>query len=243
MDYRIARSPSVFSLLFGFVLSLAASAPVFAQEPQPRTKTGKIEQGKKYSSRTGRFSVTVPEAGNPFVRTFVMTESELKRENYDYEEVVFFISDFGQAYGAGVRKIPEAVLAKMAQETSEQTLSTLAWKVLLQWREFKEEPEVVEDTPMETQFGAGLLRVYLVRKASLMARVSISAASGEPKPEPFDTHIAVLVVKQNDRLIYATAEDDYLETNATTPPGGPFDPNPELKKQIQAFFATIAVKK
>src|SRR6266852_2445511 len=80
------------------------------------------------------FSVTVPEAGNPFVRDYKSRESQLKDANSDYEEVVFYIADFGEAYGAGISRIPQAALAQMAKEEEKRILSNLAEKALFQWR-------------------------------------------------------------------------------------------------------------
>lgn len=238
---RVLSSVGLFALTFwASSICLLSSGSPASQKPQ--VKTGEIKEGKQYNSSGGTFSITVPPAGNPFARIYKWQESRLKYENFDYEEVVFFIHDFGQAYGAGVRRIPQAVLAQMAKEEPKQTLSTLAFKALGQWRDLAEEPQVVEDTLVETQFGEGLLRVYLAKQSSMMGRVVGTDEGGKPKIQRFDTHIAVLVVKKGDWFIYATAEDDYLQTNATTPPGGPFDPKPELKKMLQSFFATMTVK-
>ena len=234
-----------FARLFPLILCVPGAWLLSSGSPipqQPQTKTGDIQEGKEYRSTGGRFSITVPATSNPFVRSYKWEESRLKYENYDYEEVVFLIQDFGQAYGAGVRRIPQGVLVEMAKEEPKETLSKLAFKALDQWRDLAEEPEVVEDTPVETQFGEGLLRVYLAKKSSLMGRVVGTDEGGKPKIERFDTHIAVLVAKKGDWFFYATAEDDYLQTNATAPPAGPFDPKPTLKKALQSFFASLTVK-
>lgn len=236
------RFLSCLYVLTAMALSCTAIPDSLAAPQEPKVKTGKIAEGKKYTSGRGLFSITVPLAGNPFVRTYAMQESELKAGNYDYEEVVFQIADFGQAFGAGVRRIPQSVVDQMAKEEMAQTLSNLSWKTLSQWHDFSEEPQVVEDTNVETQFGQGLLRVFFAKKGSLMAKVTISQDSKGPKPEKFDTHVAVLVVKQGSRFICAQAQDDYLETNAATPPLGPFDPVPKLKESLRSFFATMAVK-
>jgi len=215
----------------------------FPQEPKPKVKTGEIKQGKHYTSSKSLFSVTVP-AGNWAVNTYKFKESQLNYENYDYEEVVFFISDFGQAYGAGVRRIPQAALTQMAKEEEKQTLSNLANKALYQWRgDYAEEPQPVEETSVQTQFGASLLRIYLAKRSSLIAEMVVGGGrTGEPKGEKFDTHIAVLVVKKGDWFIYATVEDDYLQSRSIRPPEGPFDPKLTLRKALQSFFASMTVK-
>jgi photosystem II stability/assembly factor-like uncharacterized protein len=210
----------------------------------PKVKTGEIKENQRYKSGRGMFSVTVPAAGNPFVRTYKLRESQLKDENFDYEEVVFHIDDFGQAYGAGVRRIPQAVLAQMTKEEEKQTLSNLANKALFQWRDdYAEEPQPVEEFSVQTQFGAGLLRIYLAKGSSLLGRVAGSDQAGKPKVEKFDAYIAVLVVKKDNLFIYATAEDDFLQNRSTLrPPGARFDPKPVLTKALQSFFASMTVK-
>jgi hypothetical protein len=224
------------------------SPEVFSKEPKAKVKTGKAKAGTPYTSSKGSFAVTVPP-GNWAVNTYAFKESQLKNEEYDYEEVVFYIADFGQAYGAGVRRIPESVLVEMRNEDEKQSLSRLAIKALYQWREdFPEEPEVVEEAPVETQFGEGLLRIYLAKRSSLIG-VSVvsgggSGRAGIPPPERFDTHVAVQVVKKGDRFIYATVEDDDLQqASARGLHGGPpFDPKPDLTKKLQSFFASLSVR-
>lgn len=242
---RVPSSLGLFALAF-WAWSLFTVSPslAFPQEPKPKVKTGEIKEGKQYKSSKNMFSVTVPPAGNPFVNTYRFQESQLKHENYDYEEVVFFISDFGQAYGAGLRRIPQAGLAQMAKEEEKQTLSNLANMALFQWRgDYAEEPQPVEDISVQTQFGGGLLRIYLAKRSSLLTKMVLGLGkTGSPKGERFDTHIAVLVVKKGDWFIYATVEDDSLQSNSTGPPSGPFDPKPTLRKALQSFFASMTVK-
>jgi hypothetical protein len=223
--------------------NLGVPAGRILASPQALKHTvGEIAEGKKYTSESGLFSVVVPAAGNPFVHNYKWYGNWAKYENYDYEEVRLVISDFGQAYVAGVRRIPQAVLAQMAKEEPKQTLSNLANKALVQWVELTEEPEVVEETWVKTQFGEGLLRVYLAKRGSLMGRVEGADEAGKPKTEKFDTHIAVIAVKKGDRFLYATAQDDYLQTKSTTGPTAPFNPIPQLRETLQSFLASMKAK-
>jgi TPR repeat protein len=211
------------------------------QEPKPKVKTGEIKAGKQYQSSTGMFTITVPP-GNWAMNTYKLKQSQLKQDNFDYEEVVFYISDFGQAYASGVRRIPQAALAQMAKEEEKQTLSNLANKALFLWRGgYAEEPQPVEETSLQTQFGAGLLRIYLARRSSMIERV-VGGKGADRKGEPIDTHIAVLVVKKGDWFIYAAAEDDDLQIQPISPSQSPSDPKPVLRKALQDFFASMAVK-
>src|SRR2546422_2103040 len=111
------------------VLELVEPSFALPQEPTPKVKSGEIKEGKQYTSSKEMFSITVPPR-NWAVDTYKFEESQLKYENYDYEEVDFYIPDFGQAYGAGVRRIPQAALIQMAKEEEKQTLSNLANKAL-----------------------------------------------------------------------------------------------------------------
>lgn len=224
------------------VLILALVTTLFAQQrPAPKVKTGQINEKQQYKSSGGKFTITVPAARNPFVRTYNLRESRLKYENVaektalDYEDVVFQIGDMGQAYGAGVRRIPQLALEQMAKEGPKQTLSNLSGKALFQWRDnYAEEPQPVDEAQVQTQFGEGLFRIYLAKKSSLLVSGRGSGQAGvPPKMEKSDARIAVLVVKKGDSFIYATAEDEYIDAGAA-----PLD----LRKQLAGFFASMTVK-
>ncbi|MFZ0773929.1 MAG: DUF2846 domain-containing protein [Candidatus Sulfotelmatobacter sp.] len=248
-DFRVAKSKSVQTQ--EKITDTPAPPPqgsetapsaALSQEPRPEVKTGEIKGGKQYTSGKGMFSITVPPR-NWAVDTYKFREAQLKNGNYDFEEVVFYIPDFGQAYGAGVRRIPQAALAQMAKEEEKQTLSNLANKALFQWREgYAEEPQSVEENSVQTQFGGGLVRIYLAKRSSIIEIAAGGGKVGDLKGERVDTHIAVLVVKKGAWFIYATAEDDDLQNRSTGrfPPGA-FDPKPILAKALQNFFASMTV--
>lgn len=215
------------------IVSRKSVSFAFQQEPKPKEKTGQIKAGKQYTSGKGMFSITVPP-GNWAVDTYKFKAGQLKQDNYDYEEVVFYIPDFGQAYAAGIRRIPQAALAEMAKEEEKQTLSNLANKALHLWRAgYAEDPQPVEENSVQTQFGGGLLRIYLAKRSSMIVKM----VGG--KGEPIDTHIAVLVVKKGDLFIYAAVEDDDLQTQS--PGQSSADPKPILSKNLQSFFSGMTV--
>ncbi len=257
--------------LYVFLLTLISYnllvTPAVSQDPapswrtagtaKPKLRTGKIQENQQYKSERGMFSVTVPSVSNFFTRDYKWHASQVKDQNYDYEEVVFSIADSGEAYGAGIRRIPQEVLAQMAKAEGKQTLSNLASKALTEWRDdFAEEPRAVEEYPVQTQFGGGLLRVYLAKHSSLLATVGHSGGvvnmgrAGESTAQKFDAYIAVLVVKQEDWFVYTTAEDDFLQLGPgrlasrdhplsaeSNKPA--FDPQPDLRRTLQKFFASI----
>lgn len=240
----IAFAAAAFAQYQSPTMAIRVVAParfVFQQQPQPKEKTGQIKAGKQYTSGMGTFSITVPP-GNWALDTYKFKAGQLKRDNYDYEEVVFYIPDFGQAYAAGVHRIPQSVLAEMAKEEEKQTLSKLANQALYLWRTgYAEEPQPVEENSVQTQFGGGLLRIYLARRSSMIVNMVGSGKIADRKAEKIDTHIAVLVVKKGDLFIYAAAEDDDLQTKSPGPAQPPADPKPILSKNLQSFFASMTV--
>jgi hypothetical protein len=210
----------------------SAMRPDAVSFPQPPIKTGEIGENQQYKSAGGMFTVTVPPARNPFVRIYKLSETKRKQGDADYEEVAFNIQDFGQTYGAGVHRIPPAVLAKMSEEEQKQTLSNLAGITVSRWRNYAEEPRSAEESPVQTQFGAGLFRMYVARHSSLLARMTGTDASGKRLTESSDARIAVLVVKKGNSYIHAVAEDEY--------PGAGSQPL-DLRKQLEAFLASMTV--
>jgi|SRR5580704_9731851 hypothetical protein len=236
---------AVWPLGLAFILQgLFMILPSRLDSQAPRVKTGEIKENQEYKSGMGLFSITVPAAGNPSIRTYKVRESQLKDDNFDYEEVLFSITDFGQAYGAGVRRIPPLVQAQMAKEDQKQVLSNLADKALFQWRDdYAAPPRFVDDSAIDTQFGPGLLRVYLARRSSLL----VTKTADSDQAEHFDAYIGVLVVRKGDLFICATAEDDFMQQQKSHRPpvsaestGDDFDPKP-LEKELQRFFATMRV--
>jgi tetratricopeptide (TPR) repeat protein len=228
------KAVTVLIIAFASVMFAQQQPSTEAGQPKPKEKTGQIKAGKQYTSGKGTFSITVPP-GNWAVDTYKFKAGQLKQDNYDYEEVVFYIPDFGQAYAAGVHRIPQATLAEMAKEEEKQTLSNLANKALHLWRTgYAEEPQPVEENAVQRQFGGGLLRIYLAKRSSMIVRM----VGG--KGEPIDTPIAVLVFKKGDLFIYAAVEDDDLQTQS--PGQSSADPNSILSKNLQSFFASMTVK-
>jgi len=201
-------------------------------QAKPKIETGQIEENKPYQSRAGMFSVTVPPARNPFVRTYQLTAWQLKQGVADYEEVAFDMKDFGQSYGTGVHRIPPSVLEQMAKEEPKHTLSNLADRTVSGWRKYAEEPKSQEESPVQTQFGEGLFRIYTAGHSSLLVRVTGVDANGKRAGEPADARIAVLVVRKAGSYAYAIAEDE-----STVPGAAPLD----LRKQLESFFASMTL--
>jgi hypothetical protein len=238
----LAFATAAFAQYQSPTIATHAVAPVsfaFQQEPKPKEKTGQIKVGKQYTSGKGMFSITVPP-GNWAVDTYKFKASQLKQDNYDYDEIIFYIPDFGQAYAAGVHRIPQAALAEMAKEEEKQTLSNMANKALHLWRSgYAEEPQPVEENSVQTQFGGGLLRIYLARRSSMIEKLVGGGRIADRKGEKIDTNIAVLVVKKGDLFIYAAVEDDDLQSQS--PGQSSADPKPILGKNLQSFFASMTV--
>ncbi len=239
-------------LHLGLIISvqvLFLASPLRLHSEDPNVKDSQVGANQRYKSGTGWFSIVAPAATSPLARTYKTRESQLKDDAVDYEEVVFSRPELGQAYRAGVRRIPPLTLAQMAKQDEKLTLSDLADRAVLQWRDdYAEPPRWVDDNSVETQFGAGLLRVYVAKRSSLLTKPPAAGQAGKPKPEHVDAYIAVLVAKQDDLFIYATTEDDSMQRPKLHAPlpssgngGDAFDPK-SMEKVIQTFFASMTLK-
>jgi hypothetical protein len=185
--------------------------------------------GEKYTSPRNQFSVKIPKPTNWARAPFVIQEDA---QHPDYDMVAFYVKDFGEVLIASVRRIPEKVLIEMAKDDNRTVLSNVAYKVLYDWRSnFPEEPKVESENFLQTAYGEAILRVYLAKKGSLLE--IIKGGTGKREPEPFDTFIAVMLVKKDNRLIYAIAENDNLTEGGKN--------KGELQRTIQDFFSGIVV--
>ena len=87
MKIRFLYLSSLTLISYNLLVTPAVSqqpSPLSSETPgaaKPEVKTGKINENQQYKSGRGMFSVTVPAAGNPFVRTYESRESQLKDEN------------------------------------------------------------------------------------------------------------------------------------------------------------------
>lgn len=186
------------------------------------------EPRNKYKSPRKWFSVQIPKASNWAGVPFSILDTSVNEEGVgNFDVVYFWVKDFGEVFIATVRLIPDEVLTMMAQEDIDTTLSNLAFNALYDWRQFPAEPEVVEDMYLETHLGKGILRTYLARKGSLLAKADGRRPTSN---DTFDTIITVLVVKHKNRMVSAIAENDSIPMKKET-----------LKQNVQKFFKGISL--
>jgi len=219
------RSTLAFTCLYVTGQPDCSEAPTDSKES---VLAGSVS-GDTYSSPRGLFSVRIPEPANWAGAPYEIRDSfETGRPNYDV--VVMVVHDFGEVLLAGVRKIPDDVLAKQAIDDPRTVLDNLAHKVLYDWRnDFAGMANVIEDSFVQTQFGEAILRVYSAQKGSLMTR-----GEGNRSPEPFYTEVIVLLAKRDNHLICAIDEYDgtLLDGESRTS---------ESKARIQRFFSGLTV--
>lgn len=217
------------------------------RKPQPRHTTGTASAGETYRNRCGLFSFTVPKPRNSFfVSNFKLEDTIASTSGGLYEEVTLSLSDFGEVYRVGLRPLPVSEAEQVTAEGDAAALSELAEKALYGWRaNFPQEPEPVQDFSVDTANGEGLVRVYLARGGSLLGVVKGIDDNGQPILEQYDTYIAVMVVRKDNMLIYATAEDDSLMSGGgpvEIPGAGETDSRIELLwTRLQELFSTLTI--
>jgi len=168
----------------------------------------------------------VPKAPNRVGLPYTIQEAtETGQKNYD--TVAFYVKDFGQVMMVSVRRIPQVALDIMAKDDPHNVLKNLAAKALFDWRDFPEEPRVVEDNVASTPYGEAVLRVYNAPRGSLLEKLQGGSGKGF---QPFDVMIGVMVLRKKDHYVYAIGENDEA-------PGA----TDNLKKALGDLFATISV--
>lgn len=93
--------------------------------------------------------------------------------------------------------------------------------------------DFVEETKVNTAFGEGSLRVYSMKGGSLDKSGLLGA-----KAQYQDIYIAVLLVPQENRTLFAVSQDDNFGPLRKTTDE---ERKKSLKNEAQAFFATMTV--
>ncbi len=215
---------SLFHFLTLILLLLPLSAGAAMQ--------GKIADGKYYSAG-GWFNVPIPKSSNSAQVPFSI-EDKIITNISQASNVIFSVKEFGEILIAGVEHISDD-LKNYFRMIDDLTLLSNFANMVFPYREmgfnqdFPTRPKIVEETYLDTPYGKAFSPIFLAEKGSLLV-----PATG-PAPTAADTLIAVIVVKQKDRIIYAIAENDAE--------GGGTDRNKEaLKQRGRSFFTSIAVR-
>jgi hypothetical protein len=188
--------------------------------------------GDAYTSPRALFRVTIPKARN-FARVpFAIVHEGTREGREDYDEVAFFVKDFGETVIVGVVQIPDDVLRETAKDDKRTLHSKAAHRALERWRTFPEQPTVEDGTDLDTGYGEALLRVYLAKKGSQLTRTR--PRDGVREPELFDTLIAVQIVKWDNTFVYAIAQNDHLTADGKN--------RTDLKRVTEEFFSGLRAK-
>lgn len=187
MDLSVCRSRSFWFCAFLFCVCASAAL----------ARTHHIGGGQTYTSPGHAFQLMAP-ASNNFANLDYTVREETKKDQYEF--AAFAIQDFGELYKAGVFQSGD-----VASTADRMAVSTDFQK--------KTAPEIAGETKVSTQFGEGLLRLYRLKGGALIAPVTVGnitmTPAGHPRSKtPSDSYVAVLVVQQGARVIFATAEDD-----------------------------------
>jgi hypothetical protein len=183
------RSNRSFALVALIVCVCAATAPA---------RTREIGGGQVYSSPKHAFTLVVPKATDFFNLNYSVRE---ETRDGQYEFATFTIHDFGELYKAGVFQSGD-----VASTADRVAISTDFQK--------KTPPEIASETKVSTQFGDGVLRLYRLKGGALIAPIKegnvTMTRAGNPRTSktPPDSYVAVVIVQQGARIIFATAEDD-----------------------------------
>lgn len=161
-------------------------------------RTRHIGSGQTYTSPGHSFTLVVPKSTN-FVGLEFAVREETKAGQYEF--ATFSIEDFGELYKAGIFQSGD-----VASTADRVAVSTNFQK--------KTPPEMANETKISTQFGDGVLRLYRLKSGALVAPVTSGnttmTQAGNPRTSktPPDSYVAVVIVQQGARILFATAEDD-----------------------------------
>jgi hypothetical protein len=210
--------------LLPLILTTLVLSQFHANGQTRRTLFGKIiSGGQKYKSRNHVFTVVLPQPTAFEPMPYSVHEDAKKGE---YETAAFFIFDFGEMYTAGV-----------LQNSGQADLGTVANSAAIsETHQLANPPHSIEEAKVSTQFGEGLLRLYFAKDGSLLKSGQIGQDSKTPKS--FDSYIAVIVVRQGTRVLFAAAQDDnigHIENYSEE------KWKQKLKDSVQKFFATMVV--
>jgi hypothetical protein len=211
-------------ILFG---SSAAEIPAYPTSPaRPTPSFGgprRISLGETYTSPNHAFTVVAPHCDSAAFSCpgwDILYESDKGK----FEMVTFSMPIADQTYRTGFYEMGrttvdlDAVSHAVAVSRKHQVGAPL---------------DFVEEAKVSTQFGEGSLRLYSMKGGSLNKSGLLGA-----KAQYQDVYIAVLVVPQEKRTLFAVSQDDnFGSLRKTTDEVW----KKSLKDEVQAFFATVTV--
>jgi hypothetical protein len=224
MDRKIPGLLSVLVVLLGSATPAIPAYPAFPARPAPSPGgPRRISAGETYTSPNHAFTIVAPHCDSAAFSCpgwDVLYESDKGK----FEMVTFSMPIAEQTYRTG--------FYEMGRTTVD--LDAMAHAVAVSRKHQVEAPfDFVEETKVNTAFGEGSLRVYSMKGGSLDKSGLLGA-----KAQYQDIYIAVLLVPQENRTLFAVSQDDNF---------GPFRKTTDeswkksLKDEVQAFFATMTV--
>jgi hypothetical protein len=204
----------------------------------------KMKPGDSYSSPRRAFTVTVPTACAPFSAAFVVGESAKQGKEF-YEEASFSLSDMGELYRVGMRRLTPGMREQVRALEGPLPAGALAWLGLKlhladrekrtgEWRPASQ-PEVVE-----TRHGSGVMSVNYVQGGRFL-RMFTLGHKGRMVPEASPpAAVVVLIVQRGDDLLYATGQADLAEVESVEASGGL--PKPDcVRREIWKMFEGLVL--
>jgi antitoxin component YwqK of YwqJK toxin-antitoxin module len=186
------------------------------------------EDDSVYTGANGVLRVSIPQSSNWAGVPYIPNALDDKGDR-NYDKVMFSVDDFGEYLVAGARYLPDEAIERMDQDETEVQLRAISEAALFGWRaDLKELPSVVEESFFDSKHGYTLRRLYLAKTGSLIVNVRFD--KGTARAEAFDTHIASLVSRKGNVLVYAFAQNDQSPDNAE-----------QLMANASTFFDGIVV--
>lgn len=210
------RVPWRSLLRHGYTLTLltccAAVAPIDARD---------LNGGEVYTSRTKLFRVTAPRADNFAVGRFKVVETSNKKGQDLFEEVAFWIKDFGELYRVGIVRIGLNVRSLVNQPEGDLPATARVFIALFlhYGGVVPGEPKVMRIEEVPTPHGPGVAAMNDVKGGSQLVhlqnptREELEAAARKGRKvvgKRENASVAVVVVKTGDYLLYASAQNDFL---------------------------------
>lgn len=192
---RILGISAIAALLHVAILGLLTACA----GPQGVVKDG------EYTSPNRMFSVRIPRPSNPFGVPYAVTPLDTKGDS-QYDKVMFHVADFGTYLVASARVMPAASVPLMDKDDHRTVLRNVSRVSLMAWRtDLEATPEIVRESFVDSQYGEAIVRVYRIRKGSLL----VQAQGRRPtREDAFDTNIASVVARQGPVVVYVLAEND-----------------------------------
>jgi hypothetical protein len=226
MNAKILVLPLLLVVLFW---SATAAIPGYAAPPRRAVASlggvKRMSAGRTYTSPNHIFTIVVPHC-NPAGFSCPGWDVLYESEKGTHVMVTFSMPVAVQTYRTGI----------VETGTTRVDLNAVAHAVAVSRKHQVGVPfDFVEETKVSTQLGEGSLRVYSMKGGSLDKSAPLSP---KPQYQYHDSYIAVLLVPQEKRILFAVSQDDNFFRFAKTDDESW---KKSLETEVQAFFATMTV--